>query len=37
MERFLKKKKTSTQDDIASPSHEPDDPPAQPHEPDDAP
>ena len=37
MERFLKKKKTSAQDDIASPSHEPDDPPAQPHEPDDAP
>ena len=37
MERFVKKMKPSAQDDIASPSHEPDDPPAPPHEPDDAP
>ena len=31
MEKFLKKMKTSAQDDIASPSHEPDDPPAPPY------
>lgn len=36
MEMFIKKLKTSTQDGIASPSHEPDDPPTPPHEPDDA-